>query len=183
MSTEVFPSELESIGLLHGLTAAELAELTLHCEVADCPPDTVIATQGNEEQTLFFLLTGEAQVVLHVPHVGEEVVAEVVAPNVVGEVSFFHAAPHTATVKCVTPARLLRLRRAKFDQLRFENNRMALKIGCNAATLLAERLQQTDAWVAAQMQSIEDRRIADTWVRFRERTSRTPLVTGAFTVA
>ena len=183
MSEPVNPADLRGIPLLNGLDEFELAELISHCEVAHCPPETVIVRQGEEEQTLFILLDGSAEVLLDVPHVGDETIAELPAPSTFGEVSFFHPAPHTATVKCVAASRLLRLRRAKFEQLRFENNRTALKIGCNAAAVLAERLQTTDAWIAEQMQSAEDRRIHESWVRFRERIGRQPTtVSGGFVV-
>lgn len=183
MTTQVNPSDLRSIELLHGLDDVELRELISHCEVAQCPADTVLVTQGAEDRTLFFLLDGTAEVRLNVPRVGEEVVAELSPGSVFGEVSFFHPGTHTATVQCVAASRLMRLRRAKYDQLRVANSQMAWKIGSNAAELMAERLQQTDAWAAEQLQTLEDRRIHETWTRFRERTRRSSAVSGGFTVA
>jgi CRP/FNR family transcriptional regulator, cyclic AMP receptor protein len=183
MSIIVTPGDLQAIELLAGLTDQELHDLIAHCEVAHCPPDTDIVRQADAEQTLFFLLDGSAQVILHVPHVGDELVAELPPKSVFGEVSFFHAAPHTATVRCVSPARLLRLRRERFEELRIDNNQMVLKIGCNAASILAERIQQTNAWVAEQLTSLQDRRIHESWLRFRERTGRGPTVSGGFKVS
>jgi CRP/FNR family cyclic AMP-dependent transcriptional regulator len=183
MSVTISSNDLRGISLLAGLDDDEITELVSHCEIAICPPEATIVTQGDEGQTLYFLVSGGAAVVLSVPHVGDEVIAELPAKSTFGEVSFFHAGPHTATVRCTTTSHLMRLRKAKYEELKRENNQIALKIGCNAAALLAERLQQTDAWVAEQMKSLQDRRIHESWLRFRDRVGRAPSVSGGFTVA
>src|SRR6187402_394656 len=125
MNSIITPADLRDIPLLAGLDDRELGEFISHCETAICPPETVIVAQGAEERTLMIVLDGAVQVRLTVPHVGETVVAELPAQSVFGEVSFFHAAPHSATVFCVESARLLRLQYSKFEQLKSENNRLA----------------------------------------------------------
>ena len=85
---------------------------------------------------------------LDVPKLGERVLAQLDSSSVFGEMSFFHPAPHAATAKCLTAARIMRLPRAQFDALAAENPHLALRITTNAAEILAARLHQTDEWIA-----------------------------------
>src|SRR5205085_3421488 len=109
-----------------------------------------------QERALIIVLDGSVQVRLTVPHLGEALVAQFPARSVFGELSFFHAAPHSATVLCVEPARLLRLQRRKFEGLKAVNNLVALTLAANAAEILAERLQQMDLWLAQRLAESED---------------------------
>lgn len=129
MNPIISATDLRDIQLLAGLDDYELDEFIRHCETAICPPETIIIAQGDEERALVIVLDGAVQVRLAVPHVGEAVVSELPARCVFGEVSFFHATPHSATVFCVESARLLRLQYSKFEQLKSGNNRLALVLG------------------------------------------------------
>lgn len=182
MDSLIRPDDLRGIPLLAGLDDVALTELISHCEAAICPPQSIIISQGAQERALIIVLDGNVQIRLAVPHVGDELVAELPAGSVFGEVSFFHAAPHSATVQCVEPARLLRLQRSKFDELKAANNVTALTLAANAAEILAERLQQVDRWIAQRLTEVQDQRIHQSWRAFRERLGHPAYVSGGFKV-
>jgi CRP-like cAMP-binding protein len=182
MDSLVSPQDLRDVPLLAGLDDLGLTEFISHCETVICPPQTIILSQGSQDRALMIVLDGDVQVRLSVPHVGDELVMELPAGSVFGEVSFFHAAPHSATVQCVKPARLLRLQRSKFDKLKAADNWMALVLAANAAELLAQRLQQVDRWIGQRLTEIQDQRIHQSWRVFRERLGHPTHVSGGFKV-
>lgn len=141
-----------------------------------------ITIQGAEERALMIVLDGSVHVRLTVPPVGEAVVAELPAQSVFGEVSFFHAAPHCATVFCVESARLLRLQYSKFEHLKSENNRLAFILGVNAAEVLAQRIQHIDASLTERLTQMQDRRIHESWRSFRERVGHPTYLSGGYKV-
>ena len=58
-----------------------------------CPAGWEVYVAGQEEQALFILLEGTAEVILETPHAGERTVAELPAGAFFGECSFFHPLP------------------------------------------------------------------------------------------
>lgn len=183
MSTLVLPQELHGVPLLAGLDDGELATFISHCEATHCPSERIVISQGDEDRALYFILDGSAEVVIDVPHVGEEVVATLAPKSTFGEASFFHPAPHCATVRCTEAVRLLRLRYEKYEQLKFENDRIALRIGSNAASVLAARLQETDVWFGEHLTQLQDRRMHESWLRFRQRVGHSSVMpSGGFHV-
>jgi CRP-like cAMP-binding protein len=182
MNPNISPDDLRGFALLEGFSDAALTELISHCETTVCPPETIVLEQGDNDRALVFVLDGSVEVRIAVPHVGNEVVATLPAGSVFGEVSFFHAAPHSATVACVESARLMRLERSKFDELKAADSLLALALAANAAELLGERLQQIDDWLAQRLTEIQDRRLHESWRRFREHVGRPTYVSGGFKV-
>lgn len=176
MSTTTFPvnpvdaaaTSLHSVELFSGLTGNEILELLAASEdLAFNPGDAVFQT-GDAGRALFLLLEGTVEIDLDVPKLGERVLAQLESGSVFGEMSFFHAAPHSATARCLTSARIMRLPRAQFDALAVGNPHLALRITTNAAEILAARLHHTDEWIADTLTRQREHDIRENWRKLRE---------------
>jgi CRP/FNR family cyclic AMP-dependent transcriptional regulator len=158
---------LTDVTLFAGLTPAECEELLQSCvELTFSPGDAVIRA-GDFEPALYVVLEGVVEIMLDVPGGEESLVASVGDNGVFGESSFFHLAPHSATVRCQTPTRLLRLSRSEFERLLTNDSLAAYRVAANAAKLLAARLQATDHWLSVLLMEQQGAVIAS-WRRFRE---------------
>lgn len=142
------PIDLTRIGLFSGLTTADTEELLRHFDELDCAADQVVIQTGDFAPALYIVVTGAVEVSLAVPGGEDALVAAIEPEGVFGETSFFHPAPHSATVRCTKPTKLLRLARVAFDRLLTEDSLPAYRLGAKAAELLATRLQVTDRWLA-----------------------------------
>jgi CRP/FNR family cyclic AMP-dependent transcriptional regulator len=168
MVTSISPEQLSRIPLFADLTKTESEELMKSFEeLAFAAGDVVIRT-GDLHPALYVVLIGAVDIVLDVPGGEDTLVATVEPQGVFGEISFFHPAPHSATVRCREPTTLLRLPRQEFERLLAENSLPAFRIGAKAAQILAARLQATDHWVAQLLTEEQGAAIAS-WRRFRER--------------
>jgi CRP-like cAMP-binding protein len=65
-----------------------------------------------------------------------------------GEMSFFHSAEHSASVRARTAVRLLCLSRRRFDSLLDRQACAAFKLACNTVVGLSQRLRDMNQWVA-----------------------------------
>jgi CRP-like cAMP-binding protein len=153
--------------LFADLTNTECEELMKSFEELAFAAGEVVIRTGDFEPALYVVLTGAVDIVLDVPSGEDALVASVEPQGVFGETSFFHPAPHSATVRCREPTTLLRLPRQEFERLLAENSLSAYRIGAKAAQILAARLQATDRWVA-QLLAGEQEAVVASWRRFRE---------------
>jgi hypothetical protein len=86
--------------------------------------------------------------------------------------SFFHPAPHSASVRAKTPLRVLRVERAHYDELAKGGCPGAYKLACNVVACLAERLRRMDEWTASLLaEDALDRRVPE-WNEFRQKLFR-----------
>ncbi|MGI8982844.1 MAG: cyclic nucleotide-binding domain-containing protein [Pirellulaceae bacterium] len=131
-------------------------------------PGDAVFQAGDEGRALYLLLEGNVEIDLDVPKLGERVLAQLESGSVFGEMSFFHPAPHAATARCLTAARIMRLPRAQFDALAAENPHLALRVTTNAAEILAARLHHTDEWIAETLMRHREHDIRENWRKFRE---------------
>ena len=80
--------------------------------------------------------------------------------------SFFSPAPHSASVRAVTPLRVLRIERSKYDDLVKEACPGAYKLACNVVACLADRLRRMDEWTARLLaEDALERRVPDPALR------------------
>jgi CRP-like cAMP-binding protein len=160
--------QLGQIDLFRGLSGDELAALAAVCNQASFADGEVILREGEESRALWILLEGAAQVELSVPNAGERQIAELHAPSIFGETSFFHAGPHSATVTSAGPTRVLRLDRARFDELVNQHSPAALRVSLKAAEILAARLRQTNRWIEQMLERQTDAKVHQAWQSFRQ---------------
>jgi CRP/FNR family cyclic AMP-dependent transcriptional regulator len=155
------------VELFDNLTSEQLLEVLGTSDELVVLAGRTIYEAGHVERALYVLLSGTVEVDVSAPRAGERVLAELSPGSVFGESSFFHASPHSATVRALADARLIRIDRESFDKLLAEGNIAALRIAANASRILAERLQQADRFIVELLESIEDRKIHESWAKFR----------------
>jgi CRP-like cAMP-binding protein len=175
---------LQRIELFDNLTSEDLSQLSPACDELAVIGGQTIYEVGTAEQALYVVLDGTAEVDLEPPRAHERIVAELGPASVFGESSFFHASPHSATVKARSDVRLLRLNRKPFDSLLQSDNPAALRIAANAANILAARLQQADRMIVELLEQIQDDKIHAAIKNFRNSMSHSfsstvrPLISG-----
>ena len=101
---------LDTIPLFAALSNRQRRKLLRGMRVFDYEPGHAIVRQGDEGETMFVVLEGEARVIRRGRTVGK-----LLPGDVFGEVSVFDARPRTATVQTVTRTSCLALHR---DELR-----------------------------------------------------------------
>jgi CRP-like cAMP-binding protein len=159
MATPLDTSALEGIELFAGLSREELGGIVKECVEIVATSGQSIIEAGQQSQALYVLLAGTAEVDLEPLRAKERMVAELAPGSVFGESSFFHASPHSATVKARTDARVLVLKRDRFDRLLSENHAGALRIASNATAVLAARLQEADRVILELLDQIQDEKV------------------------
>jgi CRP-like cAMP-binding protein len=171
MSITIENVTLSRVDLFNGLSGDDLRAILPACEEVRAVAGQAVITAGQAEQALYILLDGSAEVDLEPARAGERFVADLTTGNVFGESSFFHASPHSATVKARTDSRLIKLRRDSFEKLLHGGNIAALRIAANAATILASRLQAADQFIVELLEQIQDERVREALARFRSALS------------
>jgi CRP-like cAMP-binding protein len=172
------PPDLASwreIPLLHNLTPEERDELATAARAVVAQPGDYILRQGDASRDLWIVLDGTCQV-LRDPGGGTTpvVLAQLRPWAHFGEMSFFHAAPHSASVRAESAVRLLRIERGAFNGLLERRPALAYKLAYNTIEGLAERLRRTsqrltDIQCALESQALAERQRepASEWSRFR----------------
>lgn len=167
MVTHIEPSAVRDLELFAGMRDGEIKEVLEACHLEAVPAGQMIYDPAHRRQSLYVLLEGELEVDLPLPGLGERMLLTIQPQGVFGEVGFFHPGPHSATVKCVKNAQLLRLDRPEFIQLMEDDRAAALKLTLNAANLLAARLAATDRWMTSVLECTEKTQVAQSWRKFR----------------
>jgi CRP-like cAMP-binding protein len=168
MPARVDPQLLQKVELFDNLTTDQTNEILDACTELLCTAGRTVFEMGQEDRALYILLEGTVEVDVASPRAGERQIAQLEPGSVFGESSFFHASPHSATVKALTDARLLRLDRERFNELCQNGNLSALRVTANAAKILAARLQEADRCIAGLLEAYAGEKIHEAWSRFRE---------------
>ena len=172
--------QLARLNLFYGMSTDDLNAIAAACAEVNYAAGEAVFQEGEVSRALWLLLDGKVEVDLNVPKAGEREIAELNAPSMFGESSFFHSHPHSATVRTLTPVRLLKLDRQRFDQLVADNNEAALRLGVKAAEILAGRLYQTDRFVEKLLESQADTKIHAAYRHLREGLGREAESSGPF---
>jgi CRP-like cAMP-binding protein len=168
MTTTLEPSALHNVELFDNLTSEQAREILSACTEVLCTAGRTIFEAGQEDRALYILLAGTVEVDVASPRAGQRQLAQLEAGSVFGESSFFHASPHSATVKALTDARLLRLDREQFNALLQKDNIAALRVAANSAKILAAKLQQADRVIVGLLEAYAGEKIHEAYGRFRE---------------
>jgi CRP-like cAMP-binding protein len=151
MTAELLSSEVfKKIPIFRGFSSGEWKLLLDIAEVGEFSPGDVILAQGERSQRLCVLLEGFCEVyhTLAGDNVSEPTTLATLEPLAnFGEMSFFHPAPHSASVRAKTAVKLLTIERSKYDALCKQHATAACKLALNTVESLAERLRRMDEWV------------------------------------
>jgi CRP-like cAMP-binding protein len=140
------------VPLFQGFNDTEVRQVAEIAQLKEFTPGEVIIRQGQRGQELWVLLEGRCDVIrltVDGKPRGEAVLLAVLEPGShFGEMSFFHSAPHSASVLAKTSVKLLKISHGDYEELIQEGCRAAYKLAYNTIQCLAERLRKMDEWVA-----------------------------------
>jgi CRP/FNR family transcriptional regulator/CRP/FNR family cyclic AMP-dependent transcriptional regulator len=126
-----------------------------------------VLREGLSTQNLWIVTHGQCEVIKARKDGTEKQLAVLDAGAVFGEMSFFHSAPHSATVRTLTTVDVMRLSREQFDSLCETGASAALKIAMSTAGVIAERLRCMDDWTRDLIQQVTVSGQKEEWQEFR----------------
>jgi CRP-like cAMP-binding protein len=152
---------LRQIPIFKGMNDTERRQLAEMAAVIPFREGDLVLAQGRTSQNLWIVLEGECEVFKDADAAasagvtaGPSIRLALLTPySNFGEMSFFHPAAHSASVRAATAVSLLRIERADYNELVAEGASAAHKLACNAIDSLAERLRRMDEWVAELMRA------------------------------
>ncbi len=162
-------SDLARLALFQDMTADERQQVLELVSFSEHSAAETILEEGKSTQALWVLLRGRCHVLKHSQHGTEQELAVLEPGSVFGEMSFFHPAPHSATVKAVTAVEVMRLPRAKYEPLEVSGSRAAYKLVRNTLKVLSERLRKMDEWICREMDGDETGPRREEWHEFRKK--------------
>lgn len=128
-------ARLAAVPLFASADKKALNDLASVVDTVDVDAGHVIFREGRPNSEAFIIEDGSAEVL-----VGDQVVAEIPAGEIIGEIALLTRSPSSATVRAKTAMTLLVLPHNRFDQVLNDAPGIALAM----AKELALRLQATD---------------------------------------
>lgn len=109
---------IRSVPLFASLPKREIKRLGKVLRPCTVPEKTILLQEGKLDNRYFILLEGEVEIIKAMGEADERVLGVRVAPSFIGEMSLFSDdGTHTASVRSLTPLRLLELGRDDLDGL------------------------------------------------------------------
>lgn len=100
-------------------TQREINAFMDFCDLMSVGKGEIIADIGEVGESLYFLLEGQAELIVG-STVNEMSVGQIIAGEMLGEMSFFDRKPRLVRMRASKPTRLLRLPRIMYNRLRLE---------------------------------------------------------------
>lgn len=134
------------------------------------PAGAILLEQGQPNDRVHFLVEGTATIQRSFPGGRVETVAQLAAPAVFGETSFFRPTAPIAAVRATSPVRLLTLDHRAHELLRRADPTAAEQLAVAAVRVVAERFDQLDQRVSAYIAAHpEGHPKSNEWANFRAR--------------
>jgi MFS superfamily sulfate permease-like transporter/CRP-like cAMP-binding protein len=135
---------LRAIGLLHAFKPADLAALETSLTARAYPKGSVVFTEGDPGEELFFLLRGAASAYLQQKG-GADIRLVTFAPGTVfGELAILDAGPRSASIRADSDLRCAVLSRADFAALSQRAPDVAIKLLASLGRELSGRLRRAN---------------------------------------
>lgn len=171
MTVSLAREQLRQIPIFRGLSDEACRALVEAAEEVHFQGGEHILVEGRQSPQLWILLQGTCEVVKSIGQANDSrpVVLATLEPFATfGEMSFFHPAPHSATVQAKTHVRLLRLSRGAFERVAEQYPGMAYTVALNTLGSLADRLRRMDQWVAELLATNGGTVRVSEWDKLRE---------------
>jgi signal transduction histidine kinase len=111
------------------------------------PPDTTVVREEDVGQAFFIIVQGEVEVTKQVDGQTQRVLQRHGPGDFFGEMALIEISPRTATVRTLTPSKLLELSKDDFDNVLSRHPVMALSV----MRTLTQRLRQADQRAIAEL--------------------------------
>ncbi|MBO6757653.1 MAG: cyclic nucleotide-binding domain-containing protein [Roseibium sp.] len=144
MSLETEVEALRRVPLFRGIDETKLRLLAFISDRMEYKAGERLCTQGEEGDSAFIILTGQADVKVNTPE-GDKTVAQVGEHSIVGEIAILCDVPRTATLIAVGDMDVLTVSKDDFLKLLKEFPDMSLEV----MRTLAMRLERTTRDLAA----------------------------------
>lgn len=158
---------IRGVRLFHNLSHDQVQQLLDAAEEVNYKEGQVVFEEGEKGRALYVVIEGSVRIALAAPATADTELMTLGPQGVFGESSFFHRSLHHARAVCLSPVRLIRLRRPKYRELLEGGSLAAYKLAANAADLLGERLQETNEWIERMLRGRSDAELLSKWKRFR----------------
>jgi len=147
---------LRDIGLFGGLSDEALEILAGSLEVIQLEPGAVVFKEGDSGREMFVLLEGESEVLKHSKSLRETRVALLGPNDGFGEMSILDLSPQSATVRTLSPSRVLRITAHDLDALYRRDLRSYSLLVLNVAREMSRRLRVVDGLLAEFVATVVD---------------------------
>ena len=147
---------LRDIGLFGGLSDEMLEHLATSLEVMTLEPGATVFKEGDSGREMFVLLDGEIEVLKHSKSSRETRVALLGPSDWFGEMSILDVMPRSATVRTLSPARVLRITAHDLDGLYRRDLRSYSLVVLNIAREMSRRLRVVDGLLAEFVANVVD---------------------------
>ncbi len=135
------PHDLSTIPLFASLPSEEISHLEATLSASGFPSGKVLFHEGHSDDKFYILLEGQVEVVKSLGRPEERLLGVREAGNLLGEMSLFSQdVCHTASVRSLTPLRLLTVTRTELDALLHRQPQLAYEI----IRLLSQRLEESE---------------------------------------
>jgi len=149
-------SELRSVALFAGLPEEVFAHLAATLPQRSLAPGSVVFREGDAARALFVLLEGELEVTKQSRRGSESRVAILGPSDTFGEMSLLDMQPRSATVRTLSPVRIVELGADALDELYRKDVKAYALLVLNLARDLSRRLRVADGLVATFAASFAD---------------------------
>lgn len=153
--------------LFQDMSAAERAEVFELLEPVNYTAGETILREGKSIRMLWIIQRGQCEVVKKTKNGIEQRLAVLEQGAVFGEMSFFHPAPHSATIRTLDAVELLRMSLESFLRLEAAHPAAAHRIVKNTVMVLVSRLRRMDDWVRDLLETPEAAGHREEWQEFR----------------
>lgn len=136
---------LKRIYLFKDLTAKEIEQVAAICEEETFEPEALIVKEGQAGDKMYLIAAGRVRIQKTIPGIGNEALAILNTGDFFGEMALVDDIERSADAYAhEAPARLLSIRKEKFESLLFLNKDLAHAILWTFVRTLSGRLRETN---------------------------------------
>ncbi len=144
-------SVLRSFPFLSDFSDEELSDLFAQATEQQFPPGAFLCKEGERDDHLYFLLSGEVEIVKKDPDRQPHVLARLGSGTLLGELAWVLQTPCTTTIKVLQATSAIQLNGVALTQQLQERSPIAFKLNTALLQLLASRLlRMNDQFLALQ---------------------------------
>jgi CRP/FNR family transcriptional regulator, cyclic AMP receptor protein len=160
MDEPVKTALLRDIAVFEGLVDSVIERLASTLEVRRCEPGASVFKEGDVSRELFIVLSGELEVLKKSRRGRDARIALVGVGDSVGEMSLVDDQPRSATVRTISPSRLLRFGVDDMERMARDDHRSYSTITLNLAREISRRLRVADGIIADFVAQVWDAYLA-----------------------